>query len=46
MKAYTPEEISLIKKQLNLDNMPTWIVWAFMDEKGISSEQVLEKAKL
>lgn len=43
-KEYTEEEVNLIKKQLNLKNIPTWIVWAYMQEQGISSEEVLAKA--
>ena len=44
-KAYTDEEVQLIKKQLKLDNMPTWIVWGYMQEQGIDSQKVLAEAQ-
>ena len=43
-KTYTDEEVKLIKKQLNLENMPTWIVWGYMQEQGIDSDKVLTEA--
>jgi hypothetical protein len=43
-KTYTDQQVALIKKQLDLENMPTWIVWGYMQEKGINSEEILAEA--